>query len=131
MQLHFELEEDTRPKKISAVASGDDHGTGTGLAKTQSGPPPHVMASYNWDHQDVILCVVAWLHEHGYLVWVDTGQMKGATVDTMALAVESSEVMLVGVARAYKESSNCRMEAQYALQKKKALIPLTEACRWV
>jgi len=55
---------------------------------------------------------------------VDTEQMKGATVDTMALAVEGSEVVLIGVSRAYKESSNCRMEAQYALQKKKALVPL-------
>merc|ERR1711927_131478 len=43
---------------------------------------------------------------------------------TMALAVEGSEVMLIGVSRAYKESSNCRMEAQYGLQKKKAMIPL-------
>ena len=82
------------------------------------------MMSYNWDHQDVILRVVAWLQAHGYLVWVDTEQMKGSTVDTMALAVEGSEVMLIGVSRAYKESSNCRMEAQYGLQKKKALIPL-------
>eukprot|EP01049_Picozoa_sp_SAG25_P018653 SAG25_NODE_5470_length_654_cov_1.371171_1_plen_183_part_10 len=55
---------------------------------------------------------------------MDTEQMKGSTVDTMALAVEGSEVMLIGVSRAYKESSNCRMEAQYGLQKKKALIPL-------
>ena len=42
----------------------------------------------------------------------------------MALAVEGSEVMLIGVSRAYKESSNCRMEAQYGLQKKKPMIPL-------
>jgi hypothetical protein len=82
------------------------------------------MASYNWDHQDVILRVVASLQDRGYLVWVDTEQMKGATVDTMALAVEGSELMLIGMSRAYKESSNCRMEAQYALQKKKPLIPL-------
>eukprot|EP01046_Picozoa_sp_COSAG06_P045606 COSAG06_NODE_6331_length_2978_cov_343.444290_2_plen_382_part_00 len=82
------------------------------------------MASYNWDHQEVILRVVSSLQDRGYLVWVDTEQMKGATVDTMALAVEGSEVVMIGVSRAYKESSNCRMEAQYALQKKKALIPL-------
>ena len=82
------------------------------------------MMSYNWDHQHVILRVVAWLQAHGYLVWVDTEQMKGSTVDAMALAVEGSEVMLIGVSRPYKESSNCRMEAQYGLQKKKAMIPL-------
>jgi hypothetical protein len=82
------------------------------------------MASYNWDHQEVILRVVASLQDRGYAVWVDVEQMKGATVDTMALAVEASEVVLIGVSRAYKESSNCRMEAQYAFQKKKPIIPL-------
>eukprot|EP01046_Picozoa_sp_COSAG06_P123851 COSAG06_NODE_71836_length_179_cov_14.437500_1_plen_29_part_10 len=29
------------------------------------------MASYNWDHQDVILRVVTSLQDRGYLVWVD------------------------------------------------------------
>ena len=51
-------------------------------------------------------------------------RQKGATVDTMALAVEGSAVVLIGVSRAYKESSNCRMECQYAHQKKKAIVPL-------
>jgi hypothetical protein len=117
----FELEEDKRLRKEAT-----DDGTGTGLVSqsTKRLSPPHVMVSYNWGHQDVILRVVASLQGRGYLVWVDTEQMKGATVDTMALAVEGSEVVLIGVSRAYKESSNCRMEAQYALQKKKALIPL-------
>eukprot|EP01046_Picozoa_sp_COSAG06_P021538 COSAG06_NODE_1624_length_8892_cov_3872.704424_1_plen_1008_part_10 len=118
----FEVEDGKRSK---AAADSDDDGSGTGLsAGQQQKPPPHVMASYNWDHQDVILRVVTSLQDRGYLVWVDTEQMKGATVDTMALAVEGSEVVLIGVSRAYKESSNCRMEAQYALQKKKALVPL-------
>lgn len=40
-------------------------------------------------------------------------QMKGDTVDSMAMAVEGAELMLIGVSRKYKESSNCRMEAQY------------------
>ena len=67
---------------------------------------------------------VKWLQVHGYLVWVDTEQMKGDTVDAMALAVEGAELLLIGVSRAYKESSNCRMGAQHALQKKKPFIPL-------
>ena len=113
----FELEQEKRMERLQKQASVVDVGSGRA-------PPPHVMVSYNWDHQEVILRVVASLQDRGYLVWVDTEQMKGATVDTMALAVEGSEVVLIGVSRAYKESSNCRMEAQYALQKKKALIPL-------
>eukprot|EP01046_Picozoa_sp_COSAG06_P038135 COSAG06_NODE_4376_length_4316_cov_699.869101_1_plen_1195_part_10 len=119
----FEVEDGS--KRSKAAADSDDDGSGTGLSSgQQQKPPPHVMASYNWDHQEVILRVVTSLQDRGYLVWVDTEQMKGATVDTMALAVEGSEVVLIGVSRAYKESSNCRMEAQYALQKKKALVPL-------
>ena len=87
-------------------------------------PQMHVMLSYNWDHQAVIMRVVAAVRQRGYEVWVDTEQMKVSTVDTMALAVEGSAVMLIGVSRAYKESSNCRMEAQYGMQKKKDRIPL-------
>eukprot|EP01045_Picozoa_sp_COSAG04_P003103 COSAG04_NODE_122_length_24803_cov_180.609415_5_plen_2220_part_00 len=111
----FELDEETRAAKKAKASDA---------APGASKPPPHIMVSYNWDHQHVILRVVAWLQAHGYLVWVDTEQMKGSTVDAMALAVEGSEVMLIGVSRPYKESSNCRMEAQYGLQKKKAMIPL-------
>ena len=48
--------------------------------------------------------VVGSLQDRGYLVWVDLEQMKGSAVDTMALAVEGSDIVLVGVSRAYKES---------------------------
>ena len=110
----FELEQDKRPTKTIA---DDDDGTGTGLStRDEKTPPPHVMASYNWDHQEVIMRVVGSLQSRGYLVWVDLEQMKGSTVDTMSLAVEGSEVVLIGVSRAYKESSNCRMEAQYCMR---------------
>ena len=104
----FELDGELR----ASPTLDDGTGTGLGAASTPSTkPPPHVMASYNWDHQDVIMRVVGSLQSREYLVWVDLEQMKGSTVDTMALAVEGSEVVLVGVSRAYKEYSNCRMEA--------------------
>ena len=80
----FELEEGRRLKDEEVGTAADD-GSGTGRFGGQQ-PPPHVMASYNWDHQRVILRVVSSLQERGYLVWVDTEQMQGATVDTMALA---------------------------------------------
>ncbi len=52
-----------------------------------SSKPPHVMVSYNWNHQDVILRIVKWLQKRGYLVWVDTEQMKGDTVDVSLLSI--------------------------------------------
>ena len=42
----------------------------------------------------------------------------------MALAVEKAAVMLVGVSVGYKESTNCRLEAQYAFQQQKEMVPL-------
>jgi male-specific lethal 1 len=82
------------------------------------------MASYNWDPQDTILRWVTALQARGYTIWVDVEQMMGSTVDAMAEAVEGAEVMLIGVSRAYKESSNWRREAQYGMQRQKDMIPL-------
>eukprot|EP01043_Picozoa_sp_COSAG02_P052253 COSAG02_NODE_5599_length_4198_cov_5.262503_2_plen_990_part_01 len=123
----FELDEEAREGPRSSLILVGDEGVGAGgLSAAVAGVPPlpHVMVSYNWDHQDVILRVVGSLQSRGYLVWVDIEQMKGSTVDTMALAVEGSAVVLIGVSRAYKESTTCRMECQYAFEKKKAIVPL-------
>jgi hypothetical protein len=51
-------------------------------------------------------------------------QMKGSTVDAMSKAVEDAAVVLIGVSRAYKESTNCRLEAQYAMQREVETVPL-------
>eukprot|EP01045_Picozoa_sp_COSAG04_P027049 COSAG04_NODE_3884_length_2450_cov_5.538069_1_plen_816_part_11 len=52
----FELDEEARSAKTAKAAE----------AVSSSKPPPHIMVSYNWDHQHVILRVVAWLQAHGY-----------------------------------------------------------------
>ena len=64
------------------------------------------------------------LVQRGYSMWIDVEQMKGSTVDAMSLAVEDAEVVLIGVSRAYKESTNCRLEAQYAMQREVETVPL-------
>ena len=48
----------------------------------------------------------------------------------MSEAIEGADVMLIGVSEAYKESANCRLEAQYAMQVELAMIPLKmENCK--
>jgi hypothetical protein len=45
-------------------------------------------------------------------------------MDRMSEAVEGADVILIGISNAYKESGNCRLEAQYAMQQKRDMIPL-------
>ena len=43
---------------------------------------------------------------------------------TLLEAVEDSAVMCYGISQAYKESTNCRLEAQYAFQQELDMVPL-------
>eukprot|EP01048_Picozoa_sp_COSAG05_P042591 COSAG05_NODE_23087_length_260_cov_0.745342_1_plen_86_part_11 len=82
------------------------------------------MLSYNWDHQVVIRRVNSSLVSRGYSVWIDIEKMQGSTVEAMADAVEGAAALVFGVSRAYKESANCRLEAQDAYQRQKERVPL-------
>ena len=50
--------------------------------------------------------------------------MKGSTIDSMSEAVDGAEVVLFGVSLDYKESANCRLEANYCMQQEVDMIPL-------
>ena len=84
----------------------------------------HVMISYQWDAQEVLVQVKNKLQASGYRVWMDLEQMGGSTLEAMAKAVENAAVVLVCVSQRYKESPNCRSEAEYAYQLRKDIIPL-------
>ena len=83
-----------------------------------------MMLSYNWGHQKIIKRINTALKARGYAVWIDIEKMQGSTVEVMADAVEGAAVMCYGISRAYKESANCRLEAQYAYQRQKEMVPL-------
>ncbi|KAJ8311375.1 hypothetical protein KUTeg_010730 [Tegillarca granosa] len=50
--------------------------------------------------------------------------MGGSTLDAMAKAVENSSVVIIGMSEKYKQSPNCRLEAEYAIKLQKNYIPL-------
>ncbi|CAL1530028.1 unnamed protein product, partial [Lymnaea stagnalis] len=60
----------------------------------------------------------------GYKLWVDWEQMGGSTLQAMAEAVENAAVVLVCMSEKYKQSPNCRTEAEYTFQLRKDYIPL-------
>ena len=82
------------------------------------------MLSYNWGHQDVIKRINTALKARDYTVWIDVERMQGSTVEAMAEAVEGAAVVCYGISRAYKQSVNCRLEAQYAFQREKDMVPM-------
>ncbi|XP_050407920.1 uncharacterized protein LOC126823259 [Patella vulgata] len=84
----------------------------------------HVMISYQWADQKKLIQISQMLSEAGYLVWMDIKDMEGSTLQAMADAVEKACVVLVCMSERYKESSNCRTEAEYAFTLKKPIIPL-------
>ncbi|KAL3855662.1 hypothetical protein ACJMK2_014869 [Sinanodonta woodiana] len=59
-----------------------------------------------------------------YDVWVDTKNMNGSTLQAMASAVEAAHVVLICMSQKYKDSPNCRLEAEYAHKLNKNIIPL-------
>jgi len=84
----------------------------------------HVMISYSWAFQDQVKKVREELRKHGFKVWFDIEQMAGSTVEAMAGAIEGSDAVLMCLSKSYKESPNCRAEAEYARNRKVPIIPL-------
>ncbi|XP_055957322.1 uncharacterized protein LOC130010412 isoform X2 [Patella vulgata] len=84
----------------------------------------HVMISYNWDKQDLVLKIRDQLKSNNIKVWMDVDDMEGSTLEAMAEAVEQAEIVIMCMSRKYKNSENCRAEAEYAFTKKRTIIPI-------
>ncbi|KAK3579666.1 hypothetical protein CHS0354_036897 [Potamilus streckersoni] len=84
----------------------------------------HIMISYNWSHQKELVAVRDFLKKQGYAVWMDIDNMGGSTLQAMAEAVELAHIVLICMSQKYKDSPNCRAEAEYAFQLRKKIIPL-------
>lgn len=68
----------------------------------------HIMISYQWDCQEIVLRVKDELKSAGFNVWIDVENIEGSTLQSMASAVESCMVFVMAVSRKYFESPNCR-----------------------
>lgn len=51
------------------------------VAKPVTAKQPHVMLSYNWGVQPIVLKLAAALKKEGYNVWLDIEQMQGSTLE--------------------------------------------------
>ena len=124
MLRELQHSKDTEVQRAAAGALWELEGKTSRTAGKKEISGNHVMISYQWDNQDILIEVKNSLQASGYRVWMDLEQMGGSTLEAMAKAVENSSVVLVCVSQKYKESPNCRSEAEYAYQLRKDIIPL-------
>jgi hypothetical protein len=86
-----------------------------------------LMISYCWTQQAIVKQVYQCLRDKGYDVWLDIHKMaeasrEGGVLDAMSAAIDEADVVLVAVSREYKNSANCRLEAEYAHTQGKRIV---------
>jgi len=91
---------------------------------TSENEEKYVMISYSWAQKETVRQFAEEVKKRGFRIWLDVDMMAGDTVEAMAEAVENASAVIMCVSKAYKESHNCRLEAMYANQLKKHIIPL-------
>ena len=84
----------------------------------------HIMISYNRDSRNLCLKIKQDLEKFGHKFWIDVENIHGSSLEAMAKAVEGSKCVLMCMTEKYKQSTNCRAEAEYAFQLNKPVIPL-------
>ncbi|XP_052084596.1 uncharacterized protein LOC127721827 isoform X2 [Mytilus californianus] len=84
----------------------------------------HLFISYSWKEKEIVLKLKDLLQEKGLLIWIDTEQMRGSTLQAMAEAVENAALVLICMSESYKHSPNCRLESEYTYRCGKEFIPL-------
>ena len=80
--------------------------------------------SYNRESRSICLDIKTFLEKIGLKCWIDVENIHGSSIDAMAKGIETASCVLICMTEKYKESNNCRMEAEYTLQKKIPFIPL-------
>jgi len=120
----FELDEEARLQAKKAASAAKALAQTSSSSSDNEHTAKHVMLSYNWEHKKAIKRLNLTLKARGYNVWIDIEKMQGSTVEAMSEAVEDAAVMCYGISQEYKESTNCRLEAQYAFQQELDMVPL-------
>lgn len=86
----------------------------------------HIMFSYCWGDKETVLKIHQVIEEEGYPTWIDVKEMNkyANLLEGMAKAVEESFAILICFSEKYKNSQNCRTEADYAYARQKKIVPL-------
>lgn len=84
----------------------------------------HVFISYSQVDKESVWRVRDRLKEEGYQLWIDVDCISGSNLQAMAEGIENAAVVLICMSEKYKQSPNCRTEAEYTFRLRKDYIPM-------
>lgn len=110
--------------QLQPVSSSSFSSSSSSRNKKSDTENKHIMISYNKDSREYCLRIKNELEKIGKRCWIDVDNICGSSLEAMAEAIEKSECILVCMTELYKLSPNCRLEAEYIIQRKKPFVPL-------
>ncbi|CAF0725053.1 unnamed protein product [Didymodactylos carnosus] len=135
-ELLCTINETTPNDELRRIVSGCLWTIMGNIKKKKATSPPssasqkHVMISYNHDTKALSQKIKERLISDGYSVWIDFENMHINLLDAMAQAIEQAMVIIMCFTEKYKDSPSCRLEAEYAIQKNKKIVPLIAQANW-
>ncbi|KAK7462001.1 hypothetical protein BaRGS_00038583, partial [Batillaria attramentaria] len=99
--------------------------TGETATRDEQAQKQHVMLSYQTASRPTVKMIRDFLEGADIEVWMDIDQMgTKTTLQHMAEGVENAFAVIICVTERYKNSKNCRLEAEYAHENGKPIIPV-------
>ncbi|CAM4774190.1 unnamed protein product [Rotaria magnacalcarata] len=83
-----------------------------------------IMISYSHQDKQLVYQIGKRLEDDNFRIWLDRDNMYGSPTRAMAHAIENTEFVLICMSDSYKKSGYCEMEAHYAYQQQRRVIPL-------
>ncbi|CAF3352658.1 unnamed protein product [Rotaria socialis] len=83
-----------------------------------------IMISYSHQDKELVYQIGKRLEEDNFRIWLDRDNMYGSPTRAMAHAIENTDFVFICMSDSYKKSGYCEMEAHYAYQQQRRVIPL-------
>ncbi|XP_015753419.1 PREDICTED: uncharacterized protein LOC107333165 [Acropora digitifera] len=84
----------------------------------------YIYISYHLKHQKAMWELKTGFESDGIRVWMDVGEKKGSTKETIAKAVGKASYVVIAMSREYQSNPKCRLEAECAYKLGKEVLPL-------
>jgi len=103
----------------------------THYAGIDARPKKHVMLSYQHDDNKLADLVYKYLIKNDIRVWKDTESgIINEINKSMAYGVENASIFIPFMTKKYQESHNCKLEFEYANDRRVSIIPVLAQSEW-